>query len=590
MTCWLENYGMIGDGQSVALICRDGSIDWLCWPRFDSDACFAALLGREQRGYWRIAPRGKYMQSGWRYRNDTMLLETDFTVGGGTMRVLDFMPMRGDSPTLVRQVTGVQGEVAARMEMRLRFDYGSVPPWAEIEGRRYLGHVGPDLVVLYSDVPLERDVRDPVCDFTVREGQTIYFVLRHGEAIKEPPPPIDVGRALEETERYWRKWIGGFDKPTEWPEAVRRSLLTVKALINRPTGGILAAPSCSLPEVPGGCMNWDYRFCWLRDSTFALAALINAGYTEEAQAWRDWLLRAIAGTPEHVQIMYRIDGDRELRETEIEWLDGYEWSKPVHIGNAAARQRQLDIYGELIDVFHLADRAGIGRTEHSRTIERAIVEHLEKTWQDAGHGLWESRADPKHYVYSKVMAWVAVDRFLKSGTSGSEIGEDLRKGLLAVRQSIHNEVCEEGYHPGLDSFVQHYGGQEPDASLLLIPTLGFLPPQDPRVRGTVARVERELVRDGLVYRSNESRDDGSGAFLACNCWLADCYQLQGRKADARAALERLLDVRNGLGLLSEEYNITGKRLVGNFPQTLSHVALITTALGLCGDVYQRGGG
>jgi GH15 family glucan-1,4-alpha-glucosidase len=590
MTCWLENYGMIGDGQSAALVCRDGSVDWLCWPRFDSDACFAALLGREQRGYWRIAPRGKCLGSGWRYREDTMLLETVFSVGDGTMRVLNFMPMRSGSPTLVRQVTGVQGEVAARMEMRLRFDYGSLPPWGEIEDRRYLGRVGPDLVVLYSDVPLERDGRDPVCQFTIREGQTINFVLRHGEAIHAPPLPIDVGSAIEKTERYWREWIGRFNKPTDWPEAVRRSLLTMKALINRPTGGILAAPSCSLPEVPGGCMNWDYRFCWLRDSTFALAALINAGYTEEAEAWRDWLLRAIAGTPEHVQIMYRIDGDRELREAEIEWLDGYEWSKPVHVGNAAARQRQLDVFGELIDLFHLADRAGIERTEHSRTIERAIIEHLEKTWREAGHGLWESRGDPKHYVYSKVMAWVAIDRFLKRSTSGGEIGENLRNRLLALRTSIHNEVCEEGYHPGLESFVQHYGGQDADASLLLIPTLGFLPPDDPRVKGTVARIERELVCDGLVYRSSESRDNGSGAFLACNCWLADCYQLQGREADARAALERLLAVQNDLGLLSEEYNISGKRLVGNFPQTLSHVALITTAVGLCGDVYQRGGG
>jgi GH15 family glucan-1,4-alpha-glucosidase len=589
MTCWLEHYGMIGDGESAALISRDGSVDWMCWPRFESDACFAALLGRERRGHWRICPRAEGAPIGWRYREDTLLLETDFA-DRGVMRVLDLMPMREDQPTLVRRVIGLKGEVSAKMELRLRFGYGLVPPWSELHDHRYLGRVGPDLTVLYSDVPLELDARDPVANFTVREGQTIDFVLRFGDSTKEAPKPINVSRAIEDTERYWRDWIGRFDKTTNWPAAVRRSLLTLKGLINRPTGGMVAAPSCSLPEVPAGSSNWDYRYCWLRDSTFCLAALLNAGYTEEAQAWRDWLLRAIAGSPENVQIMYRVDGAREILEWKADWLDGYEWSRPVRIGNAAARQRQLDVYGELIDAFHLADRAGIESTEHGRAVERAIIEHLEGSWRDAGHGMWETRREERHYVYSKVMAWVAIDRFLRHSTLSEPIDEDVYKRLMRLRGVIHREVCEEGYHRGLESFVRYYGSQEIDAALLLIPALRFLPADDPRVKGTVARIERELMEDGLVYRNTTSRDDGAGAFLVCNCWLADCYELQGRHAEARTSFERLLSVSSPLGLLSEEYNVPGKRLLGNFPQALSHLGVITTALGLCGDVYQRGSG
>ncbi len=588
MTIWLENYGLIGDGESAALVSRDGTIDWLCWPRFDSDACFAALLGREQRGYWSLAPQEKYVGARWRYREDTLLLETELAVGGGRVRLLDFMPIRSDHPTLVRQVAGVHGEVRCRMELRLRFDYGLVPPWSEVQDRRCIGRVGPDLMVLYSDVPLTLDQKDPVAEFVIREGETISFVLRFCSSKDEPPPPVDIAEAIEKTQRYWRDWIGRFDKRTDWPEAVRRSLLTLKALINKPTGGMVAAPTTSLPEIPSGSYNWDYRYCWLRDSAFTLAALLNAGYTQEAQAWRDWILRAIAGSPENIQIMYRIDGAREMTEWEVDWLDGYEWSKPVRIGNLASRQRQLDVYGELIDAFDIADRAGIKRTEHSKTVERATIERLEQVWQQPSHGIWEARDAEKHYVYSKVMAWVAVDRFLKQERGG--IDKDLRKRFFALRDAIHREVCEEGYHPGLDSFVQHYGGLEMDASLLLLPTLHFLPADDPRVKGTVARIERELIEDGLVYRTSRSRDSGQGAFLVCNCWLADCYQLQGRMPEARASLERLLSVRSQLGLLSEEYNVRGKRLIGNFPQALSHLGLVTTALGLCGDVYQRGGG
>jgi GH15 family glucan-1,4-alpha-glucosidase len=590
MTCRLEDYGLIGDGESAALVSRRGSVDWLCWPRFDSDACFAALLGRERSGRWSITPRGDFAVKDFRYREDSMLLETEFGSGGGRALLLDFMPLRDEHPTFVRRLTGLSGEVRISMELRLRFDYGLVPPWSEVQDSRYVGRVGPDLIVLYSGVPLTLDAHDPVAEFTIREGQTLDFVLRFSDSKSDPPRSVDVEHAIASTEDHWRKWVGRFDKNTDWPEAVRRSLLTLKTLVNRPTGGMVAAPTTSLPEVSGGSKNWDYRYCWLRDSTFTLAALLNAGYTEEAQAWRDWILRAIAGSPEHVQIMYRLDGAREMTEWQADWLEGYEWSRPVRIGNSAARQRQLDVFGELIDAFNIAERAGIKRTAHSKTLERAIVERCEQVWREPSHGIWETRGDEKHYVYSKVMAWVAVDRFLKQSMAAGEIEDGLCKRFAALRENIHREVCEEGYHSGLDSFVQHYGGVETDASLLLLPTLGFLPADDARIKGTVARIERELVCDGLVYRNVGSRDARQGAFLVCNCWLADCYQLQGRMADARASLERLLSVRSRLGLLSEEYDVMGKRLIGNFPQALSHLGLVTTAVGLCGDVYQRGGG
>ncbi len=590
MTSPLESYALIGDGQSAALVCKNGAIDWLCWPRFDSDACFARLLGRHDNGQWQIAPRGTEARSAWRYREDTLIVENDFHVDGGSVRLIDLMPMRRGAPSLVRRVVGLKGEVSLRSVLSLRFGYGSVPPWIECEGRRLVGHVGPDLIVLYADVPVELAGHDAVADFSLREGDTVDFVLRIGKSTEEPPPPLSVEGAIAETEDYWREWIGHFDRPTDWPEAVRRSLITLKALINTPTGGIVAAPTCSLPEVPGGQMNWDYRYCWLRDSTFTLTALLNAGYTDEAKAWRDWILRTIAGSPEHIQIMYRIDGGRELSEWTADWLEGYDWSSPVRVGNAAARQRQVDIYGELIDVLHLADRAGLDSAPHALKIEHAIINRLEFGWRMPGHGIWESRGEPRHYVYSKVMAWVAIDRFLRHGGSPELLDTDEKQHLSQLRETIHREVCDEGYHPGLDSFVQYYGGQEIDAALLLIPAVNFLPPDDPRMLGTVARVEKELLDDGLLYRNSEARGSGQGAFLACSCWLADCYQAQGREQEARTTFERLLSVRSELGLLSEEYTIRGSRLCGNYPQALSHLALITTGIGLCGPVLQRGGG
>ena len=590
MTVPLEDYAMIGDGESAALIARNGSIDWLCWPRFDSDACLACLLGDKHNGQWLLAPRNAPDNMTRRYREDTLVLETDFSTATGRVRITDFMPMRDEVPTLIRTVEGLGGTVPMTMRLCLRFDYGAVPPWGERCDRRMVARVGPDMMVLHADIPLGGERHDVTAAFDVAEGERLSFVLRYAPSHREPPGTVDSRQALAETESYWRSWIARFDRPTDWPDAVRRSLITLKALINRPTGGIVAAPTTSLPEVPGGQSNWDYRFCWLRDATFTIAALLNAGYHEEATAWRDWILRAIAGAPEHIHIMYRIDGGRHLEERNLPALAGYRWSRPVRVGNSASGQKQLDVYGELIDVFHLAYRAGIERSDQGYTIEQAIVEHLEDIWHEAGHGIWESRGEPRHYVYSKIMSWVAIDRFLRRNNSANDLDPDLLRRMRALRDSIHREVCTEGYDDDIGSFVQFYGSQDPDASLLLIPSVGFLPADDARVVSTVARIESELMDDGLLYRSRNAAEGGQGAFLACNCWLADCRHMQGRKHDARAALERLIDVSNDVGLLSEEYDLRAHRLSGNFPQALSHLALVTSALGLCGPVLQRGGG
>ena len=590
MTTRLEEYALIGDGESAALVGKGGSIDWLCWPRFDSDACFAALVGREANGRWKIGPPDDHAHATWRYRENTLIVETEFVVDSGRAKLIDFMPMRDGAPSLARRVVGLQGEVQLRMDLGLRFGYGTVPPWYETDSRRLVGRVGPDLAVLYSDVPVSVEDHDATAEFSVKEGQTADFLLRHGSSTAAPPPPASVQRLLGETHDYWCRWIDRFKKPTDWPDAVKRSLITLKALINRPTGGILAAPTTSLPEVPGGSMNWDYRYSWLRDSTFALASLLNAGYAEEAEAWRDWILRTIAGTPEHVQIMYRIDGGRELSERTIDWLEGYDWSRPVRAGNGAAGQRQIDIYGELIDALHLADRAGLDGSPHADEIRLPLVNHVERVWCERGHGIWESRGEPRHYVYSKIMAWAAIDRFLLNSNVSRTLETHEKSRLLRLKQAIHGEVCDEGFHPGVGSFVQYYGGEELDASLLLIPALQFLPATDPRMIGTVARVEKELVDSGLVYRSSKARESSQGAFLACSAWLADCYLAQGRQQEARATFERLLSVRGELGLLSEEYNIRGRRLCGNYPQGLSHLSIVTTGIGLCGPVLQRGGG
>lgn len=584
----IEDYGLIGDGETAALVGRDGSIDWLCWPRFDSDACFAALLGTAEHGCWRLAPVTP-RESERRYQDDTLILETDHTTDTGRVRVVDFMPIREGASVLVRTVRGLAGTVTVRSAVDLQFDYGSMPPWIEVDGATALARVGPDLVVLRAPVALSLERGILGAEVAVREGEEVHFVLAYGDSAIGPPPPIDPRAALAETRRRWGDWIGKFGGATDWPEAVRRSLITLKALIYRPTGGIVAAPTTSLPEAPAGEMNWDYRFCWLRDATFTLSALINAGYADEAKAWRDWLLRAVAGAPDKMRIMYRLDGSRRLEEWQPGWLPGFRWATPVRVGNAASRQLQLDVYGEVIDALHLAAKAGIAPSEQSFALQAAIVQHVAEVWREPDQGLWEVRGKPRHHVYSKASAWVALDRFSCDPTTAERADPDGLARFRDLAGFVHRDICANGYDPGLGRFVSYYGSQELDASLLLLPIVGFLPADDERMAATIAAIERELVEDGLVRRWRVHGENPEGAFLACSCWLAECQAMQGRHAAARATFERLLSVRNDLGLLAEEYDTRGRRLAGNFPQALSHLALVQTALALSGPIVRRGG-
>ena len=589
----IEDYGFIGDSETAALIARDGSIDWLCWPRFDHDACFAALLGDAEHGRWRLAPADTVTRTARRYREDTLVLDTEFETATGAVQVTDFMPAsREDASSLVRLVTGLRGAVAMDCDIRLRFDFGSVPPWLTPRPDGFVGVVGPDRVVLRAGAPVTIEADIARCRFVVRAGQVVPFVLRYNRTDEAEPGDLDTGAALARTEAYWRDWIGRFRRPTDWPEAVRRSLLTIKALIHPPSGGLVAAPTLGLPERPGGAMNWDYRYCWVRDATFTCCALLNAGYQAEARDWMAWLLRAIGGKPETMRIMYRVDGSRRLEERQVPWLPGYEGSTPVRVGNAAAGQRQLDVFGEILDSVHVARQAGLDGSEHGRKVGRRLVEYVARIWQEPDQGLWESRGEPQHYVYSKVMAWTAVDRFLKLQDGEGEMEASLRQRLEKLRAEIHADVCERGFNPALGHFVQHYGaGRCLDASLLLLPLVGFLPISDPRISGTIAAIEQHLTEDRLIRRyATVDGEKEEGAFLACSCWMADCLAMQGRHAEARRQFERVLALRNDLGLLSEEYHLPSRRLVGNFPQALSHLALVNTALGLCGPVLQRGGG
>ncbi|WP_456684577.1 glycoside hydrolase family 15 protein [Bradyrhizobium sp. P5_C11_2] len=583
----IEDYALIGDGETAALVGRDGSVDWLCWPRFDSDACLAALLGTDEHGCWKLAPT-KPARVERRYQRDTLVLESDFHTDDGAVRVTDFMPVRDGPPVLVRIVTGLHGRVQVRTTLNLRFDYGSLSPWVERHGRCALARTGPDLVILHAPVDLGGGEQITEAEFEVGDGDELPFVLMYGASAEPAPAPIDAKAALAKTQVYWRDWVGQFEKPTPWPEAVRRSLITLKALIYRPTGGIVAAPTTSLPEAPAGEMNWDYRYAWLRDSTFTLAALLNAGFKAEAVAWRDWLLRAVAGDPDKMRIMYRIDGGRRLEEWTVPWLPGYRWSTPVRIGNAAAAQRQLDIFGELIDSIHLAAKAGVERSNQELILEQAVMRHVESVWREPDQGLWEARGKPRHYVYSKVMCWVAIDRFLDGRSKLADADQTMLSRMSDLRDCMHAEICREGYDPGLGTFVDYYGGQELDASLLLLPLVGFLPADDERIARTIAAIERDLVEDGLVRRHRVRGPNPEGAFLACSCWLADCQAMQRRREAAHETFERLLAVRNDLGLLAEEYNVPGRHLSGNFPQALSHLALIQTALHLSGSVLKRG--
>ena len=581
----IEDYALIGDRRSAALVARDGAIDWLCWPHFDSDACFAALLGDERHGRWQIAPRDTPNRTFRRYLGDTLILETRHETATGTVCITDLMPIGTTHRAVIRKVVGEAGAIEMTFDLALRFDYGSIPPWLRVEPRTVRGIIGPDLVVLRSPIDITRAAERIVAGFTIGAGDSITFTLQYGLSHEPEPPAFDSAAAIGTTEKYWQEWASRFVVPTDWPGAVKRSLITLQALTDVDTGGIIAAPTTSLPEVPGGGRNWDYRYTWLRDSTFALSAFLNAGYRDEARAWRDWLLRAAAGVPERLRTMYRGDGSRHIRQRGLPWLPGYDGASPVRVGNPAADQFQLDIYGEVIDSLHLGAQAGLDDRPWDIAIEQAIVAHLEQVWERPDQGIWESRGLPQHFTYSKAMAWVGIDRFLKF----ARIAAAHRPRLERLHEDIHRQICRDGFSRARNSFVQSFGSETLDASLLLLPLVGFLPIDDPRITGTIAAIERELVEDRLVRRWSRAEGPAEGAFLACTCWLADCLGMQGRAAEARTYFERVLELRNDVGLLPEEWDTRRQRMLGNFPQALSHLSLINTALGLCGPVLQRGG-
>jgi GH15 family glucan-1,4-alpha-glucosidase len=581
MTTKIEDYGLIGDCETAALVSKDGSIDWMCWPRFDSGACFAALLGDASNGRWRIAPADGDLRITRRYRPNTLILETTFATADGEVTLIDFMPLRGRASHLVRLVAGVRGTVAMNTELIIRFDYGASVPWVQrTDVGDLLAISGPNMLVLRTPLELRGEGMTTVAKFTVSAGQTVPFVLTYGPSHLPAPDPVDAQDALRRTQEFWEEWASAHRSTGGYADAVSRSLITLKALTYAPTGGIVAAPTTSLPEWIGGSRNWDYRFCWLRDATLTLLAFMNAGYYDEARSWRDWLLRAAAGSPAQIQIMYGLAGERRLAEWEVPWLAGYEGSKPVRIGNAASDQLQTDVYGEVMDALH---QARVGDLQHSAEgwdFQRALMSHLETVWPLADEGIWEVRGGRQHFTHSKVMAWVAFDRAIKSVEAfGLEGPVDHWR---QIRAEIHAQVCEKAFDRDIGAFVQAYGSDQLDASALLIPAVGFLPPTDVRVKGTIEAIERQLMPNGFVmrYNSHESRDGlppGEGAFLACSFWLADAYILVGRRDDARKLFERLVSLRNDLGLLSEEYDPAAKRLLGNFPQAFSHIALVNTA-------------
>lgn len=500
------------------------------------------------------------------------------------------MPTDARTSTVVRVVQGLRGSVAMQLILALRFDYGRLEPWIEPSEHGFIATAGAHAARFSSTVPVVIHESKAIAEFEMGAGRQLEFVLQYFSSHESPPRPEDGARLLEGAGAHSQAWIARLSPPARWRDSIERSLLTLRALIYRPTGGLVAAPTTSLPEKPGGSMNWDYRYCWLRDSTFTLTALLNAGYQEEARRWRDWILRAVAADPAQMNIMYQIDGAPSHGERNLDWLPGYRWAIPVRVGNAAADQVQIDVYGELIDAMDLCARAGIEQTEQGATIEAGIVRHLTKVWNQPGQGLWESRDAPRHYTYSRAMAWVGIDRFRRRAAQRPGADVAWLTELETLQARIHEEVCTEGYHEGLGTFVQSYGGQALDASLLLLPIIGFLPATDPRIARTIAAIERDLVMDGFVMRQKPTGSESEGAFLACTCWLADCQRLQGRVEDAVTSLERVLAVRNDLGLLSEEYNTAGRHLAGNFPQALTHLAVINTALGLLGPTLQRGAG
>jgi GH15 family glucan-1,4-alpha-glucosidase len=592
----IEDHALIGNQETVALVDRDGTVAWMGMPRFDSPACFAALLGTAEHGRWQLAPAAP-AQVTRRYRDATMILETTFETAEGAVQVVDFMDRRDGASDLVRIVRGLRGRVAMATLLSVRFEYGSVVPWvSRLDDGRLRFIAGPDRLLLASTVPLRGEGLQTVGDFELGAGDEHVFTLTWTPSWLAPPPPADALAAEAQVEAMWHAWGSRLAQHDEMSRAVCRSVLTLKALAHWQTGGIVAAATTSLPERLGGARNWDYRFCWLRDATFTIFALLGAGFVEEAEAWRAWLVRAVAGDPEDLQILYGVGGERRSAESELPWLPGYEGSAPVRIGNAAAGQVQLDVYGEVLDALYVARRAGLQGDGVSWALERALAEHLARIWHQPDEGIWEVRGGRRHFVHSKVMAWVAFDRAVRSATEFGLEGPVER--WAAIRDEIHAQVCERGFHAGRNSFVQSYDSTALDASLLLIPIVGFLPPEDERVRGTLAAIERELVRDGLVlrYDSAEGVDGlppGEGAFLACSFWLVDNYVLQGRLDEAQAMFDRLLGHRNDVGLLAEEFDPVTKRQLGNFPQAFSHLALINSATNLAshaGCAHQRAAG
>jgi GH15 family glucan-1,4-alpha-glucosidase len=593
MASRIEDYALLGDTQTSALVSTEGSIDWLCLPRFDSAATFAALLGNEDNGRWQIAPYGHVRATRRRYRGDTLVLETDFDTAEGSIRVVDFMPPRGTAPAVVRLVEGLRGRVRVHMDLRLRFDYGRIPPWLRHIDGAHAAIAGPDSIWLRTPVETRDEDFAMRADFLVTAGELVPFVLTWHPSHEPPPAPIDPLRALAHTESFWTEWVSASSYTGGWQEAVVRSLLTLKALTYAPTGGIVAAPTTSLPEQLGGVRNWDYRYCWLRDAAITLLALTRAGFREEAQAWHSWLLRAIAGDPTDLQAVYGVAGERRLTELELPWLAGYENSTPVRIGNQAAGQFQLDVYGEVVNTIHQARRAGLEDNGEVWSLTRALIDFVESHWHLPDEGLWEVRGPRRHFVNSKVMAWVAVDCAL-SDAEEFRLPAPLGR-WRALREQIRRDVLTQGYDAAQGTFTQSYGSKEIDAAALLFPLVGFLPASDERMRGTVAAIERRLFHDGLVYRYTTSDEtnsvdrlpEGEGAFLACSFWLAGNYALSGRLDDARALFERLLSLRNDVGLLAEEYDPRSGRQLGNFPQAFSHVPLIMAAH-LIDEAAERG--
>ncbi|HZZ02752.1 glycoside hydrolase family 15 protein [Paraburkholderia sp.] len=589
----IEDYALLGDGHAAALVARNGSIDWMCWPRFDSDTCFAALLGHADNGRWQITPAQESTDVTRRYRGSTLILETRFRTATGTATLVDFMPMRAECPQLIRMVFGEAGSIEFDMQLAARFDYGRAIPAIRRrdDGNGLSIMCGPNKLTLHTSAALRDEAGSVLGRFGVAAGECVSFVLNYSDTRDIQPACNDAQRQLSITTAFWEAWSAQADTQGPYEDALNRSLITLKALIYEPGGAIVAAPTASLPEHLGGSRNWDYRFCWLRDASLTLLALLRGGYPDEARRWRDWLVRSVAGAPSQLQILYTIDGARHVTEWACPWLDGYQGAKPVRFGNGAVGQLQLDVFGEVMNALYLSRRAGLGPDGAAWTLEDELVEHLAQVWQQPDQGIWESRGKPQHYTVSKVMAWVAVDRAIRSA---AQFHQDAPvREWEQLRDRIHADVCCHAFRTGLNSFTQVYGGSELDASLLLLPLVGFISPHDPRMQGTVAAIEQHLMTDGLVFRyrpehADDGLGEGEGAFLACSFWLADNLFLQGKRDQARALFERLLGLRNDVGLLSEEYDVRSRRLVGNFPQAFSHIALVNTGLTLIRDHARAG--